>query len=349
MNSRLSRRALLRTGTLSAGMLIGADRPGLSAPRGADPGHPDFLSPWSPPDDLTRDLSPGPTAIRLACSAYSLNYREGTDITAMVKRVRDMGYTSSGSGVGLFNRNQWLDVPETAIRELKDALKQYDVVFFDIHAAVNNIHPDIEERRKINRWLIEQMEAAERVGCPMVTTHVGSCAPGAVNPHPRNWTRETWDLSIRVMKQLSKDTEGMNCVFGVEPDSLVQVNNPWACRQLVDECGPRVRICLDPVNMSNLEYHYRKTEYLRMCFDLLGEDIIASHAKDIALKDELQPVLYQVEPGKGTMDYETYLVGLSRLKWPRTLFLEHLSEERYPDVKRFIEETAARVGVTIYN
>ena len=54
----------------------------------------------------------------------------------------------------------------------------------------------------------------------------------------------------RFARQLVKDTAGMKCVFGVEPDSLVQINNPRACRQLVDDCGPRVQICLDPVNMT---------------------------------------------------------------------------------------------------
>ena len=348
MNTSMTRRNALKTGAVTAGAIAGAVRSGTAEAASKSPSHPSFLSPWSPPEDLKRDLTSGTTPIRLACSAYRLTYTEGADIAGMVKHVRDMGYSSSGDGYGLFNRNPWLDVPETSIRELKDALKRHDVVFFDMHAAINNIHPDLGERRKINQWLIEQMEAAERVECPMVTTHVGSRSPGAVYPHPLNWTRETWDLSIKVMRQLVKDTAGMKCVFGIEPDSLVQVNNPRSCRQLVDDCGPRVQICLDPVNMSNLEYHYRKTEYINECFDLLGEDIFACHAKDIALKDSLQPVLYQVEPGQGTMDYDTYLARLSRLKWPRTLFLEHLAAERYPDVKRFIVETADRVGARIY-
>lgn len=346
MPKSATRRQVLTSAAASSGLLFTS---GLSqaAPKGKSH-HPEFLSPWSPPLNQKKDLTTGTTPVRLACSAYRLPYSKDTDITAMVKGIRDKGYTSAGFGAGLFNRNPWLDAPESAVRELKAALKQYDVTFFDMHSVCNLIHPDLDERRKIQRWFIEQMEAAERVGCPMVTAHVGSMAPGAVHPHPDNWTKECWDLGVREVRRIIKDTSGMKCVLSFEPDSLVQVNNPWACRQLVDDCGPRAQICLDPVNMSNLEYHYRKTEYINACFDLLSEDIFCCHAKDIKLENSLQPMLVQTEPGTGTMDYETYLARLSRLNHTRTLLLEHLPEEKYPGVKQFIETTAANVGVTIY-
>ena len=48
------------------------------------------------------------------------------------------------------------------------------------------------------------------------------------------------------------------------------------------------------------------------------------------------------------MDYEVYLTHLSRLGSQRPFLLEFLSEEQYPQAKKFIEETAARVGVKIY-
>ena len=56
----------------------------------------------------------------------------------------------------------------------------------------------------------------------------------------------------------------------------------------------------------------------------------------------------EVAPGKGLLDYETYLVRLSRLSSPRTLLIEHIPDEEYPEAKKYIEDTAAKVGVTIY-
>ncbi len=56
----------------------------------------------------------------------------------------------------------------------------------------------------------------------------------------------------------------------------------------------------------------------------------------------------ETAPGKGVMDYETYLVRMSRMQWPRTLFIEHLSDEEYPGAKAFILRTAKKAGVTVH-
>ena len=311
-----------------------------------------FLSPWSPPADRTRNLTPGPTPFRLAAwsSVTTLDYPKGLSITEMVKRIRDAGYSAGVSAPGRLNRSPWLSAPESEIRELKDALKTYDVAFVDMHANANNIHPDLTERQKENRWTILECEAAERVGCPHVTTHTGSCAPSAIAMHPDNWTWETWKLSVKVMKQILKDTAGMKVALVIVPDNLATINCPRAHKQLIEDVGdPRLKVCLEPVNMMNIAFYFRSTELFEEAFDLLGEHIAIAHAKDsYILPDKMSMYLTEVPPGEGVLDYETYLVGLSRLTYPRTLLIEHMPDEKYAGAKRFIEETAARVGVKIY-
>jgi len=347
----MTRRKALAAGAVTATMLAGTVRSEQPLKTQSRIPYLPFLSPWSPPPDLNRDLTPGQTPFRLAAWSRktTLDYQKDMSITGMVKRIRDAGYTSGNSHPGRLNRNPWLDASESDLRELKEALKTYDVAFFDMHANANNIHPDPAERKKEQQWTIWQMEAAERVGCPLVTTHVGSCAPSAIAPHRDNWTWETWKLSVKVMKQMIKDTEGMNVAFAIEPDPLVQINNNAALRQLIDECGPRIKVCYDPVNMMDLSIYYRTTEFINEGFDMLGEDILCAHAKDsYILPDRMSAYITEVRAGTGILDYETFLVRLSRLSYPRTLLIEHISEEEYPEAKKFIEDTAAKVGVKIY-
>ena len=74
------------------------------------------------------------------------------------------------------------------------------------------------------------------------------------------------------------------------------------------------------------------------------------HAKDTyILPDRMSVYITEVASGKGLLDYETYLVRLSRLSSPRTLLIEHIPHEQYPEAKKFIEETAVKTGVTIYS
>jgi len=355
MTKYMTRRKALSTGSLVTGIVLGTACSEPSQKESSGISHPPFLSPWSPAADLKRDLTPGSTPIRLASwsSENSLNYRKDISITEMVKTVRDMGYTSSNAISGTPDRrNAWLDASESDISELKEALEKYDVTFFDMHAYANNIHPDLSERKKINRWVIEQCEAAERVGCPMVTTQTGTCYPGpAIAPHKDNWTRETWNLSVKVIKQILNDTEGMKVALGIEALNMININNPRAHLQFIEDVGdPRCKVCYDPTNQINLGTYFRTTELINEGFDLLGENIIAAHAKDTyVLPDKMSAYITQILPGNGMMDYEMYLVRLSRLSYPRTLLIEHLPDEKYPIAKKFVEETAAKVGVTIYS
>ena len=149
-------------------------------------------------------------------------------------------------------------------------------------------------------------------------------------------------------KKSSNDTAGIKTVIAFEPNDMVQLNNPWACRRFIDDVGSdRVKICLDPANMTNQAFHYRMTEYIDACYDLIGEDIAICHAKDIMLENKLHPSFVEVPVGQGAMDYETHLVGMSRLKYPRVLLIEHMKMEEYPVAKQYIEGLAEEIGIEI--
>jgi len=353
MPKKLTRRRALAAGVASTGLsgVRVAETEAQVVPERL-PLHPPFLTPWSPDPNRPRDLTPGTTPIRLASwsSKTTLDYRRGgaMSITDMVKRVRDAGYTASNASI---RRSVWLDATDAEVRELKEALAEYDVDFFDMHTTGSNIHPDPVEREKVYRYTVDSCEAAEKVGCRMVTTHTGSAGTDrAMSPHADNWTWDTWKKSVAAMKRILKDTAGMKVQLGVEATNMTAMNNPRAHLRLIEEIGdPRLRVCIDPVNMINLGNYYRSTELIEECFDLLGEHIIAGHAKDTwVLPDRMSAYITEVAPGKGVLDYETYLVRLSRLDWPRSLLIEHIPDEEYAGAKEYIEETAARVGVSIY-
>ncbi|HUT63995.1 MAG TPA: hypothetical protein VMZ04_08560, partial [Anaerolineae bacterium] len=143
MSLHITRRRALTSGAATAGVLFGTacskteqnstrETPQVSS-------HPPFLSPWSPPPDLKRDLTPGSTPIRLASwgSKTTLIYKRGGNesITDIIKRIHDTGYTSTNSSI---RNSPWLDATESEIRELHEALKKYDVTFFDMHTTGSN-------------------------------------------------------------------------------------------------------------------------------------------------------------------------------------------------------------------
>jgi sugar phosphate isomerase/epimerase len=340
MENRIPRRTALAAA--AAGVFAGTVSPAAAYSMKKTFGE-DFLPPWSPAADVPRNLTPGPQHIRLSCVAYHIDYRKDADIPAKVKKVRDMGYTAAEADDG------WKDAPDSVIRELKSALKTHDVLFYGLHICVNNIHPDPAERRTNQKRVAAMVEAADRIGLAFVVSHTGSRDASPTKPHRDNWTKETWDDSVKAIKQILKDTAGSKVSLGIEAINPTNINNPRAHVRLREEVGdPRVKVTLDPTNMLNPSCYYRITEIINECFALFGEDINYAHAKDVLWTPEMLPALKWVIPGQGTNDFEVYLTHLSRMKAPRPLMLEFLKEEEYPQAKKFVEETAAKVGVKIY-
>ncbi|MBN1290373.1 MAG: sugar phosphate isomerase/epimerase [Candidatus Latescibacteria bacterium] len=344
MKKGITRRSALTAGA-AAGMFMGSSVRQSHAQHLQKVWGQEFITPWSPSENMKRNLTPGKTPIRLSCSAYCLHFSKGMDIAKRVKEIRAAGYTAAEAN------DQWKLATDSEIRELKAILKEHDLLFYTIHRCINNIHPDLTERQKINKQVAENVETAERLNLSFIVTHTGSCNPdGPTLPHRDNWSKETWDISVKALKQIIKDTSGSKVNLAVEALNPCNINNPWAHVKLKEDVGDsRITVTLDPQNMMNTATYYRSTELVNTCFDLLGEDISYAHCKDVLWKPEMLPAFEWVVVGTGTMDYETYLTRLSQLKQTRPLFLEFLPAEKYPQAKKYVEETAAKVGVQIYS
>jgi sugar phosphate isomerase/epimerase len=310
---------------------------------------------WSRGPDRTikKDLVPGTTPVRLSCAAHRLKYPTDMSITERVKEIRDAGYASTGTSYRPEPRNEWLYCPESDIVELKEALKTYDVEFFDMMVWTNMIHPDPVQRQKNLKYIAENIEAAERCGVRNVCACTGGCDPDYfIGMHPDNWTKETWKITVDAVKQLIRDTAGCKTVIGIEAAVTTNIDGPIAHKRIMEDVGDkRCKVSLDATNMFNVMNYYHSTEMLNRCFDMLGEDIICCHGKDTYLeRDQMLAMLTMKTAGNGVQDYETYLVRMSRMKWPRTLHLEFAKDPgEYPAVKAFVEETAKKVGVKIYS
>ncbi len=344
MKNTISRRKVLASGALATAGLAGAVTPpaaeaySLPSTWGED-----FLTPWSPPEHVPRDLTPGQTSVRLSCAAYRLNREEGIPVEEKVKRIRAEGYTA-GEG-----NDTWNGVADSEIRELHDALRIHDVMFYALHLGGNNCHPDKAERDKVINRVSRAVETADRLGLDFILIHYGGSADRSTHPHRDNWTKGTWDRGIHSLKTILRNTSGTKVSLAIEALNPSIINNPWAHAKLMEDIGDeRVKVALDPQNMLNTGTYYRTTELVNACFDILGENIMYGHAKDVYWKQEMLPSFEWVVAGTGCMDFETYLVRLSRMRYARTLYLEFLPEKQYPLAKKHIEKTAKRVGVRIY-
>jgi len=95
---------------------------------------------------------------------------------------------------------------------------------------------------------------------------------------------------------------------------------------------------LDVCNIINAPARfYRNADVIRECFAKLGPSIISCHAKDLQWVTEMNVHFLEVVPGRGEMDYKTYLTELAQCPVEAPLMLEHLtSAQEYEEGKQYI-------------
>ncbi len=351
MPQTISRRRALSAGTIAAGALAAAPKQAFSDPLLPTVWGEDFMRQWSPPKNVKRDLTPGPQPVRLSCAGYGVNLPRGNRSNApsladQIKRVRDNGYTAVES-----HTLDWLSVPDSQIRELHDALKQHDVLFYTLHQWQNIQDPDTEKAERNIRGIITGVESAERIGVENVVMHIGGKSSGPPTlAHPDNWTRETWEAGVAVTKRILRETSGSKINLAFEAVNCLSNNTPESHVRLRRDVGdPRVKVCLDPTNMMHPGVYFRTTELINRCFDLIGEDILFTHAKDSTWEGMSAAVHEGAVLGAGTMDYHQFLARLSRMNQPRAMLIEHLPNEQYPACRDYLHKVAEEIGVTIYS
>jgi sugar phosphate isomerase/epimerase len=346
----ISRRKLFAGAGAAAGALAAtspsglvAQTPGTKLAKLPDVWGADFLYQWSPPENVKRDLSPGPGVIRLS-NSQDITNREGADYNAMFKTMRDGGWTACEAA-----SSAWLSrkMPDSEVMEMKAQLKAHDVVFYNIHCAGNIIAPGTEGEQ----WqghIIDAIHAAEQSGCKMVLTHTGSMFPGRDRAHPLNWSKQAWEKSVAGLKNICKATAGSKVLVGIEPVNTEAINNPWAMKRLREDVGdPRIVCGLDITNMVNAGVAFRMTELMNTTFELLHGMIGYIHAKDYVW-DGMLPGMDWAMNGTGNMDYEVFLAHISRMPDP-IMYVEFLrSTEEYQEAQRNIRAIADKIGVKIH-
>jgi sugar phosphate isomerase/epimerase len=354
MARKISRRQLLAAGamTAGAGALTGELVPSASAQSAAtqkpraglpDVWGQDFLLQWSPPANVKRDLTPGNSHIRL--SSIRLTNREGTDYASLIKSMRAGGWSACEGGSAEWTSRK---LPESEIREIKAQLKANDIVFYGLHCAGNIIAPDPDADRW-QRHIVDTIHTAEEMGCKLILTHSGSMYPNRNTPHPLNWSREGWNRSVNALKRICKDTAGSKIEIAIEDVNSEAVNCPEAHVRLRQDVGdPRIMTGLDVTNMVHPGVVFRMTELIDKCFDLLSDQISYVHGKDLVWNGMLPGINWAMNT-TGCMDYDTFLVRLSRLKEPKNMLIEFLnSQEELQQAQKNIRAIADRVGVKIY-
>lgn len=241
-------------------------------------------------------------------------------------------------------------VEETAlVREIEKAFAAENVVIAEVGAWVNMLDPDAAKRAKNLRYVVGRLALAEAVGARCCPDIAGSYNPTVwYGPHPKNLSQEFFDATVENCRRVIDEVKPKRTRFTIEMMGWSLPDEPEAYLQLiraVDRSGFAVH--MDVCNgINSPAKFYRSGEFISECFRKLGPWIASCHAKDLQWITELNVHFLEVVPGRGEVDYRSYLTELSKLPVDAPLMLEHLkTAEEYEEGKRYIMKVGSELGL----
>jgi sugar phosphate isomerase/epimerase len=235
------------------------------------------------------------------------------------------------------------------VREIEKAFAAENVVIAEVGAWVNMLDPDLEKSRKNLRYVVERLALAEAVGARCCPDIAGSYNPTVwYGPHPKNLSKEFFDATVENCRHVIDEIKPKRTKFTIEMMGWSLPDGPDAYLKLiraVDRSGFAVH--MDVCNgINSPAKFYRSGEFIAECFRTLGPWIVSCHAKDLQWIPEMNVHFVEVVPGRGEVDYRSYLTELSKLPIDAPLMLEHLKTAgEYDEGKRHIMKVADELGL----
>ena len=236
------------------------------------------------------------------------------------------------------------------IRAFSAAFAKHDVVLAEVGRWVNLMETDGEKRKKNIETVTDGLALAEAIGARCCVDIAGSFSSTSwFGPHADNFTQAYFDAAVENARKIIDAVKPKRARFTYEMMG-------WARPDTADEYLKLIKavdreafaVHLDPCNAVNSpEKFYHNTALLNDCFDKLGRWIMSCHAKDLAWQVEMNVHFVEVIPGRGVLDYTTYLKRLSALPQNPPLMLEHLANEKeYEQGRKYIVETGQKAGLS---
>ena len=221
-------------------------------------------------------------------------------------------------------------------------------------------HPDAAVRQRGVESVKRCIRDSHALGAHCISIH---WRPGGAEDW---WSEECWNTLVRASEPVFVEAERLGVDIGFHSHPLCPWDSPEQHRRLADEiASPRAKVLVDVVNMMTARTCQTTTDFLNHTFDLIGDIIVAAHAKDVRLDPSHWVVkIDEVPPGLGTMDFETFMRRLSELDEDLVLTIEHLRDVgvagthaspifvyhqnthwEFIRAKKFIQDVAGRIGV----
>lgn len=244
------------------------------------------------------------------------------------------------SSAGLPSLPDQIELP--VLKRIAKAAAEHRLEIAAVSGTFNMIHLDPSHRRDGLRKLGIVAGACTHLSTGVVTLCTGTRDPHDMwRRHPDNDSPEAWrDLTVTMTKALTT-ADKHNVTLGLEPETGNVVDSAAKARRLLDEMkSPRLKVVLDAANLFHPQDLPRMDEILDEAFDLLGDDLILVHGKE--LRGEENPASLPL--GSGALDWDRYLELLAASSFTGPVIMHGFEEHHAATSVKFLRDKISQLN-----
>ena len=269
-------------------------------------------------------------------------FLKSADPAELAREHRRLGYSAAYCPAATVDDTE-------RIRTIRSVFAAERVVIAEVGAWRNMLDPDPQKRSENLKYVTDRMALAEAVEARCCVDIAGSYNPTVwYGADPKNVSQEFFDATVENCRKVIDAVKPRATKFSIEMMGWLLPDGPDAYLELIRAVDrPAFAVHMDVCNGVNSPAKmYANAAFIKECFAKLGRWIVSCHAKDLAWVPEYQVHFKEVVPGRGEIDYATYLRELSNLAVDAPLMLEHLQNaEEYDEGRKYIRSVGDRIGV----
>lgn len=231
--------------------------------------------------------------------------------------------------------------PEEKIKEYEEAAHKHDLLIAEVGIWRNAMSQDPEDQKAQREYCVRQLQLADRLGARCAVNVAGAIGPRWDGHYKENFTGETRQEIVKMVREIIDRSEITNTYFTLEPMPWMIPTGPEDYVRLIEEVDrERFAVHMDIINMTNsFERYYGAEEFVNRCAKLLGNRIRSCHIKDVHLKEEYTFQLEECAPGKGEFPLRYYVEKMNSIDPDMPVILEHLNtDEEYIHYMDYLKE-----------
>lgn len=230
---------------------------------------------------------------------------------------------------------------EQKVIAYKEAADKAGLTIAEVGIWRNALASDPDERKQNIDYCVNQLRLADYLKARCAVNVAGAFGPIWDGGYKENYSKEAWDATVSMVKEIIDRADVKNTYFTLEPMPWMIPSGPQEYLKLIDAVErDRFSVHMDIINMiSSAQRYFNPEEFVDECFELLGDRIRSCHIKDVHLDRRYTLRLEECGPGDGEFPLRYYVKKINEADDDMPVILEHLdTDEDYIRYMGYLKE-----------